>query len=60
MAASCNRAVVTQAVAAKVMAAASAAANPGHAFIVPESMYLRESTKEADFQNYSVRQISAI
>ena len=55
MAAACNRQVVTSAVAASVAAAAKAAANPGHAFIVPESMYLTETMKAADFQKVSVR-----
>ena len=55
MAAACNRQVVTSAVAASVAAAAKAAANPGHAFIVPESMHLTETMKAADFQKYSVR-----
>lgn len=55
MAASCNRAVATQAVAASVAAVAKAAANSGHAVVVPEAMHLKESLKEADFQKYSVR-----
>lgn len=54
MAATCNRKVVTTAVAASVAAAAKAAAAPGVGIIVPESMQLRDATKEADFQKCSL------
>lgn len=58
MAESCNRAVVAEAVASSVAAASKAAADPSHAYIVPESMYLRESTREANFVKYPLIPLS--
>ncbi|CAB9500565.1 family with sequence similarity 213, member [Seminavis robusta] len=52
MAATCNRKVVTTAIAASVDAASKAASEPGVAFVVPESMYLKDATKEADFASF--------
>jgi hypothetical protein len=54
MASTCNRKVVTTAVAATVAAAAKAASDPRVAMIVPEAMYLKEATKEANFQDMQV------
>lgn len=59
MAATCNRKVVTTAVAATVAAAAKAVSDPGVAWIVPETLYLRAATKEANFQDISVSNAAA-
>jgi hypothetical protein len=60
MAATCNRKIVTTAVAATVAAAAKAASDPGVALIVPEDMYLREATKGANFLDIHVSATAAL